>query len=391
MTKPTRRPEMPEPPANQRPPTAEQGAGMDADAKDALHRVRQPARIHLAGDLLEQFFVSAVVSVLGIRIYLTATGFPQVGGGNLHIAHMLWGGLAMLVALVLTLTFLGRRVRTWVAILGGLGFGTFIDEVGKFITADNDYLYRPAWIVIYVIFIVLFFTFTALTRRRQPHGPPAVATALDMMLDATIYGLGTNDREVILRLLDDGDTDSPLTKALRESVSHLPLAEQKEPGFVNRIQNRVRDAYRTISRGRLFRTALISLWAFVTVAGAVVAIAAIIADPDYRFTSPSIGVTDVIQLAVVLVTGALALFGILRLRRSRLVAYQWFRGAILISLLVGQPLAFFDEAVFATGGLIVDLICLGAFNYGISVEMADRETRDPSDDDHTPGFLGAPV
>ena len=55
------------------------------------------------------FLVAGVASILAIRVYLILTGYPQLGGGGLHIAHMLWGGLLMLVALILMLAFLGRR------------------------------------------------------------------------------------------------------------------------------------------------------------------------------------------------------------------------------------------------------------------------------------------
>lgn len=122
--------------------STQQFASHERSSKD-----RQPAQYHLAGDLLEQFFVAAVVAVLGIRIYLQATGFPQVGGGELHIAHLLWGGLLMLVAVVLSLTFLGRHIQSWAAILGGLGFGTFIDELGKFIGPFVSVRPCPVWCV----------------------------------------------------------------------------------------------------------------------------------------------------------------------------------------------------------------------------------------------------
>ena len=357
----------------------------------SLDRDRQAARVHLAGDLLEQFFVSAVVAVLAIRIYLQATGFPQVGGNGLHIAHLLWGGLLMLIAIVLTLSFLGRHIRSWVAILGGIGFGTFIDELGKFITSDYDYFYRPAWIVIYVIFILLFFTFTALSRRQHPTGPPALATALDMVQDSVLYGLSRNDREVILRLLDDGDQNHPLTGVLRDVVADLPLAAERRPGIAARVRNRIRDWYHGLTRARGFRTAIVVLWSIFTLSSAAVLVSSIVSDPHYSATSPAIGVVDVVHIAVVLVSAVLAVIGVVALARYRLYAYQWFRFAILVSLLVGQPIEFYDDQIFATSGLIVDLICLGVFNYGISLELADREERSGTDQGHNPGFLGAPL
>jgi hypothetical protein len=45
-------------------------------------------------------------------------------------------------------------VRRAAAIVGGVGF--FIDELGKFITEDNNYFYNPAAALIYLIFIGLF-------------------------------------------------------------------------------------------------------------------------------------------------------------------------------------------------------------------------------------------
>ena len=53
--------------------------------------------------LLETFFIASVTSILVIRVFLASTGYPQLGGHGLHIAHLLWGGLLMLIALVLLL------------------------------------------------------------------------------------------------------------------------------------------------------------------------------------------------------------------------------------------------------------------------------------------------
>jgi pimeloyl-ACP methyl ester carboxylesterase len=94
-------------------------------------------------DLLDSFLVSAIATVVIIRIFLEATGYPQLGGGGLHIAHVLGGGLGMLVAIVLLLLYLTPATRLIAAEVGGVGFGAFVDELGKFVTSDNDYFFKP--------------------------------------------------------------------------------------------------------------------------------------------------------------------------------------------------------------------------------------------------------
>lgn len=58
----------------------------------------------------------------------------------------------ILVDLILLLAILGGRIRSTAAIIGGLGFGKFIDELGKFITSDNNYFFQPTVAINYAIF-----------------------------------------------------------------------------------------------------------------------------------------------------------------------------------------------------------------------------------------------
>ena len=106
----------------------------------ALHRTKRApaARAVEIGELQDTFLISSVSTILIIRLQLWATNYPQLGGGKLHIAHLLWGGLLMLIAIGLLVTFVDHRWRYPAAVIGGAGFGFFIDEVGKFVTSDND-------------------------------------------------------------------------------------------------------------------------------------------------------------------------------------------------------------------------------------------------------------
>lgn len=107
-------------------------------------------------DLLDTFVLSGVITVLVTRAFLYISDFPQISNDTLHIAHVLWGGLMMLLAfLILLLSTKPDKLLT--SLVGGIGFGLFVDEVGKFMTKDNDYFYEPAIMVMYILFIVIWF------------------------------------------------------------------------------------------------------------------------------------------------------------------------------------------------------------------------------------------
>ena len=125
-----------------------------------------PRRLDLSSQQ-DTVLVCSVATILVIRLQLWITNYPQLGGGKLHIAHLLWGGLLMLIAVGLLLSYHGPKVRRAGAILGGIGFGFFVDELGKFITSDNDYFFKPAAGVIYVVFVALFFVTRWLRRRGE--------------------------------------------------------------------------------------------------------------------------------------------------------------------------------------------------------------------------------
>lgn len=111
-------------------------------------------RLPTAASAIEVMLVAFAATVIGTRWFLALTGFPKLGGGDLHIAHALWGGLFLFAGALLPLIWPGRRLHLVAAALTGAGMGLFIDEVGKFITTRNDYFYPAAAPIIYATFLL---------------------------------------------------------------------------------------------------------------------------------------------------------------------------------------------------------------------------------------------
>src|SRR5947207_2444459 len=168
-------------------------------------------------DLLDTFLVSAVATVVIIRIFLEATGYPQLGGGGLHIAHVLWGGLGMLVAIALLLLYLSSTTRLIAAVVGGAGFGAFVDELGKFVTSDNDYFFKPTAAILYALFVILFLATREVRRFRALSPEESLVNAVELAEKLATGTLTGGDRERALALLAHADPAHPLVAPLRAS------------------------------------------------------------------------------------------------------------------------------------------------------------------------------
>lgn len=189
--------------------------------------------------------VTFAASVIVTRVYLELTGYPQIGSGNLHIAHVLWGGLLLYIAALLPLTLLNRAALTWSAILNGVGIGLFIDEVGKFITRDVDYFYPPAAPIIYAFFLlsVLFYFFV---RRPERHHARAelyrAIEELPPLVDGVL--LAQERQEIRERLAYARQSPDPRIATLAVTLAayladEQPLLSAGTPGVVQCLQQRI--------------------------------------------------------------------------------------------------------------------------------------------------------
>jgi hypothetical protein len=335
-----------------------------------LPRHAHPVQSGAASTLLERFFVSGVVAVLLIRAWLGLTGYPQIGGDGLHIAHMLFGGIGMLIALLASLTFLGRRTRVFAAVVGGAGFGAFIDELGKFITSDNNYFYQPAVALIYVIFVLLFIAGERLASDSNPTPDERLAQALDIVTSATIEGYAKRELEQASQLLAQSDPKNPLVPALEHALVKIAATPEPAENLAERQAQRVARWYAWLVAQRWFLALVLALTGVGFLFSLRSLSIAVLTDPADRRLQVYVESTEGLLSIVTVIAGTLLVPGLLLLRRSLLTAFHWFRRSVLVSLLVAQPLAFYEQQWTALVGLAINLVLLSALEFGIARESA---------------------
>jgi hypothetical protein len=320
--------------------------------------------------LLETFFVAAVVSFLGIRAFLAVTGYPRVGGGGLHIAHMLWGGLLMLVALGMLLIFLDRPVQHVAAVVAGLGFGTFIDEIGKFLTSDNNYFFRPAVALVYVIFVLLFLIGRAVVGRRRLTPRESLANALEIVAGHLEGPIEPRDRERIRALLRHAPRDSSLVHDVRRYLDNLPTAVEHD-SWLEAIPARLARRYERLAASAWFDRALV----VAVVAYTIAAVAGVLALAFTTGASSSADTWTVSHLGESLSTlagAALVGRGVLALPGSRAGAYRWFLHGLLVWILVTQVFVFYSSQLAGLGGLAVDLVAYASLRLALESEASEE-------------------
>lgn len=321
--------------------------------KSRLHTFwRRNAR---AGDLLELFFIASVVTVLITRFYLYVTDYPEIGGRTLHIAHMLPGGLLMLAAIVILFGVLGHRAQVVASVLGGVGFGLFIDELGKFITQDNNYFFQPTIAIIYSFFIGLFFLTRLLSRQHLLTAEEHLLNALAMLEEVVLYDLDTTERAKVLYHLRQADQSHPLVAPLLATVQGMSTEPPARPHLLTRIRMVVGNGYHR------FIVATWGLKFFVAAVAAktsweVVTIGLAGADWLLRDQPEAPPVIVSLEMLSALVVTIMVVRGIMLLQANRMAGYNLLIKATLVDIFFTQFFAFYRESLEALPLLVFNLI-----------------------------------
>jgi hypothetical protein len=285
------------------------------------------------------------------------------------VAHVLWGGLALFIAVLLPLLFVGRRSLLLSALLAGIGAGLFIDEVGKFLTTTNDYFFAPAAPIIYGS-ILLLVLLAVLVRRRGLRDDDITHAVLEALGAAADERLTEADRERVLGLAASApDTTDDLRNRLVATLGSSAIDERlAREGPIARG-----DARRWLERILPTRVErwLVYLGLAQSVLAAMVAGLVLLAQrygadildvsslDTGRLEIPDDPLWVVLLFGINVLVGVAALVAIgLRLRGRR----GWLDAAlvaILIDLVVGELVAVYAIQVAALGTAIWSVVLLG--------------------------------
>ena len=278
-------------------------------------------------DRFELFATMSIGAIAVTRLFLAATGYPQIGGRGLHLAHLLWGGLAMLISLLIFQLFVSRTSRTVATVFGGIGFGLFVDEVGKFVTGDNDYFFHPVAAIIYVVFVVMYLVVRQLVAHSPLTETERVVNAMEFVKEFAAHELDAEERQRALVLLQSLPADVPMADSVRETLLGA-RATPARTSFIARWYQGARglvDASARIVWLEPITTGLVVVFSVVSAIGPVTAL---IREPRLKNWLYCACAAAALVLALVAL--------VVRIRGGRLAGLSIVDDSLIVSLLTVQ-------------------------------------------------------
>jgi uncharacterized membrane protein YwzB len=311
-----------------------------------------------SSQLMVIVLVSCALTVALTRLFLVLTGYPQIGNSTFHLAHALWGGLALFLAAIMALVVHNRGAVVIVALLSGVGFGLFVDEVGKFITQKNDYFFPLAAPIVYAC-LLLILLLTELARRHQLRSPRAHLLAAISLSQTIADGTATKTEitamENHIRQARTGSLDDASAGLLNGIETSMTLADQvEEPfAFAGRALRRIRRAVATwlpANRARRLVRIAMALFCVLGLVQLLLLVGAAFSPQRLRqaLSVRDQPVGDLGKIVFLITWGLNALVAVLAgitwwaLRRGRLrrrLALSCGYGAMLLMLLLGNLLS----------------------------------------------------
>lgn len=322
--------------------------------------------------LFDAFFITSITTILVVRFYLKITGYPQIGGSTLHISHLLPGTLLMLVALMVLLGAVNRAARGFAAVTAGLGFGLAWDELGKFITNDNNYFFHATPGLIYLTFVILYLIVRYSSQRRFTEDD-YMANLLDLIKDAAIKDLDPREYQHAKELLGHVSKNNILYEPAREMLERVKPTAARQPSLLDRIINDIKKPLVSLSRRHFFSRLVIGVavaYGFASLVAAVFFFAAATLPDNYQVSTILRGdETDFIGGFSASASAVLAAAATYKYTRGQDRAFRLFEQSLLVNIFIGQVVLFFKSEGVAIFWLAVTLFLL------VNLELLSSERK----------------
>jgi hypothetical protein len=342
---------------------------------------RRPVARDEAAGHLTLLVVAFVVTVTVTRVLLAATGYPRIGGSTFHLAHALWGGLLLVVAVVVQLLWANRWALRVAAVCAGVGVGLFIDEVGKFITTRNDYFFPLAAPIVYLAMVILGWIAFRARRRRDPTDRERLYDVLDGLQDLADGRLHSDRRAAIIAHLGHlrDEWDRPELRELSARLEEFLLSPvvtvlPPRPGLLQRARARLGRMERRVLPERWLRrilTAFLVVGTTVQLIGIAVAVVVLVHPASWKeqldeavagteLDRTLVGMVFVIQLSAAFVGFALFATALMSwFHRRRLRAIRIMVVTQLISLSLIDVVQSYVDQFGVLQQSVFDLVLLG--------------------------------
>lgn len=322
------------------------------------------------GLLLETFFVMAVLSLVGTRTFLYLLDYPRLATETLHIAHALWGGSFMLIGLLLAVVFLSRETRYAGAAIGGVGFGLFIDQLGKFLTHDANYFFQPAFALIYVLFLFLFYLFRAIEKAVPPTDQEYTVNALEILKDSVVHDLDVDERDKAIELLGKVSVRDKLVTDLLALLHSSKTQPSRPAGIYTRLKKSLHGFYLKLVGNAYFIYVVIGYFGIAALVSVVLSFSDGLMGGFWGWGMRLSALGSVLFSAM----------GIWWLWRGVLrYGYDWLRFAVLFTIFFFQFFLFYFNPIMAFAGLILNVLTLLVLEYAIAQESEVLSARRQSE------------
>jgi hypothetical protein len=275
--------------------------------------------------------------------------------------------LLMVAALIVLLSFLGRAPHRIAVIVGGIGFGLFLDEVGKFVTKTNDYFYRPAVAIMYVIVVLLLVANRAVHAARRPSPDEEIANVAATAVDGLFRGLTPTSRDQALAQLEAaraGEIDPAVVDRIEALVTECRVVVPPSKMLTDRIALGLPERFRGV-RGAWVAAVLLTVFStsmFVHAASTL----------NDDLAGDRGDTTTILQFVTSAVTTLLCVAGTAGLRHGRRWALRLLHSAALITVFFVDVIDFAVQEFGALLNVAVGVAALSVFSHRLR-QVARRE------------------